>query len=343
MLLHQGPESEPPGPEQLLDGLYGMDLNPLAVLAARASIVVFLSPYISPGNPLTIPVWLADAINSAKQTGDHFEHDLLTEQGKMTFKIPAVIVQRTDFHQILDEVRELITSSTNARDICEIVRSRFDLQALTDEEDKALDKTVDLLVVLHEEQWDGIWCSILADRFTAGAIPRVSHIAGNPPWVKWSNLPPEYADFIKDKSRRNGVFSQDTWFGGIESDISTVITFEAISKWLQPTGKLAMFITGTVFSNESSQGFRKLQYPGGGEAAFTMVEDFHDIAPFEGVTNHPVMMLVQNGEATDYPVTYRIWRGSQSKQSAQTFIRQLDRLRIRGNTNRPVGPAGIRK
>ena len=307
LLNHQELNSKPPSAELLLDGLYGMDLNPLAVLAARASIVVFLSPYISPYKPLTIPVWLADAINSAQQTDDYFDHDLLTEQGIKTFRIPATIVQSPDFHLIFDEVRELVTSNTEAKDICEVVRNHFDLQFLTDEDNEVLDETVELLVNLHEEQWDGIWCSILADRFTAGSIPRVSHIAGNPPWVKWSNLPPEYANFIKDQARRNGVFSQDTWFGGIESDISTVIIFEALTKWLQPRGKLAMFITGTVFSNESSQGFRKLQYPGGGEAAFTMVEDFYEIAPFEGVSNHPVLMMLQNDEATDYPVTYRTW------------------------------------
>lgn len=44
--------------------------------------------------------------------------------------------------------------------------------------------TVGNLVELHDQRWNGIWCSILADRFAAGAIPPSSHICGNPPWVK---------------------------------------------------------------------------------------------------------------------------------------------------------------
>ena len=56
-----------------------------------------------------------------------------------------------------------------------------------------------------------------------------------------------------------GVFSEDRWVGGIESDISTVITYEVIDKWLAPRGMLAFFITGSVFANESSQGFRRFE------------------------------------------------------------------------------------
>ena len=285
-----------------------MDLNPLAVLAARTSIVVFLSPYISPANPITIPVWLADAINSPTRTEDDFEHELLTEKGVKSFRVPSAMVKSPDFHRVFLTIMGLINDDMNAEAIDSAIRREFDLEYLTPDASKTLDETVKSLVDLHVESWDGIWCPILADRFTAGAIPKVSHIAGNPPWVKWSHLPDEYANFIKGRCRRNGVFSENTWAGGIESDISTVITFEAMRKWLQPEGKLAFFITGTVFSNESSQGFRRMQYDEECGASFQSVEDFKAVAPFEGVSNHPALMTLHNGKRTNYPVKYRIWK-----------------------------------
>ena len=107
--------------------------------------------------------------------------------------------------------------------------------------------TMRTLVTLHQQKWDGIWCAILAERFAAGAIPRVATIAGNPPWVKWSHLPPDYAAFIQPQCRRLGVFSDAVWVGGIEADISTVITYEAVRKWLAPGGRLGFLITGPVF------------------------------------------------------------------------------------------------
>ena len=71
------------------------------------------------------------------------------------------------------------------------------------------------------------------------------------------------------------VFSADRYVGGIESDISTIITFKAIRRWLAPHGRLAFFITATVFSNESSQGFRRFEYNDGTPMAAVLgVEDY---------------------------------------------------------------------
>jgi hypothetical protein len=104
------------------------------------------------------------------------------------------------------------------------------------------------------------------------------------------------------------VFSQNRYVGGIESDISTVITFQAAMKWLAPKGRLAFFITATVFANESSQGFRRFARTDGTPIARILsVEDFKAIAPFEGVTNHPALLIIQEGAATRYPLPYRIW------------------------------------
>ena len=306
-IVVQAERDEPPDTGALLNGIYGIDLNPLAVLAARASIIVFLSPYITPERPVTVPVWLADAINSPTKTNDYFEHELLTEKGVKSFRVPASMVESENFYSLFLRIKDLINDDVEAATICEITRAEFDLDYLTHKGNTAFAETVKNLAELHVENWDGIWCSILADRFTAGTIPKVSHIAGNPPWVKWSHLPPEYANFIKDKCRRNGVFSDDRWFGGIEADISTIITFEALRKWLQPQGKLSFFITGSVFSNESSQGFRRMRYGDEQVASFQCVEDFRAISPFEDAANHPTLMTLQNGKRTTYPVGYRTW------------------------------------
>ena len=326
-------------PGELLEGIYGMDLNPLAVLAARSSMVVFLSPYLSSLSPVTLPIWLADAVNSAQPMGTCFEHELLTEQGVLRFRVPVSIVARSDFGEVFESVRQHIDTGSDAAVICAQVRVDFGLLDLTTEEGDALDETIRSLVALHSQDWDGIWCSILAERFKAGSIPKVSCIAGNPPWVKWSNLPPKYAELIRDRCRANGVFSDDMWTGGIESDISTVITFEALSKWLALDGKLAFLITGTVFANESSLGFRRLRYREGGEAAFLLVEDFDRVKPFEAVSHHPVLMVLQNGISTQYPVLYRSWDYRDGEQrSGRVFHSPAEFLAAAEPSDRMAAP-----
>ncbi len=292
-----------------LSGLYGIDLNPLAVLAARASLVVFLSPYLDPSRPLRLPIFLADAINTASASGSIFEHSLQTELGVISFTIPRVLVEHEHFYDVMMRIRELVEAQYRADDIYAAVNSEFDLSYLSVDEHSSLRETITTLVKLHNLGWDEIWTAALADRFAAAAVPPVKFIAGNPPWVKWSHLPPEYAAFIKKRCVELGVFSQDVWVGGIESDISTVITYEAIDKWLAPGGKMAFFITGTVFTNESSQGFRRFHLKHRClRAKVLLVDDFDAISPFEGVTNHPTLLVLERDQETEYPVPYRVWK-----------------------------------
>jgi hypothetical protein len=246
---------------ELLEGLYGLDLNPLAVLSARASLVVFIANRLDPDTPIRLPVFLADAINPATSEGPIFKHKLQTEVGALEFSVPSVIVKSERLFDIFSAIRRGVDSQARADAISRSVSREFRLAELPPAELEAFNMTIAALARLHELRWNGIWCSILAERFAAGAIGPSRFVAGNPPWVKWSHLPPEYAKFIKPRCMQLGVFSEDTWVGGIESDISTVITYEVAEKWLAPGGKMAFFITGTVFSNESSQGFRRFELP----------------------------------------------------------------------------------
>ena len=316
----------------ILQGLYGIDLNPLAVLAAKASLVVVLADRLESSAPVRLPIFLADAINTAVPSKEgYFVHRLQTEKGMREFKVPADIARSRNLHEFFDRLRLNLLADASKQDIRSAL-SEF-LTGLDEADEAAINETIEALVELHDEGWDGIWCPIIADRFAAGSIPKVSHIAGNPPWVKWSHLPPPYAEFIKPQCLEINVFSEDRYVGGIESDISTVITFQAIRRWLSPDGRLAFFITATVFSNESSQGFRRFAFPDGSPMCQVLaVEDFKNLRAFEGVTNHPALLIVQAGKATSFPIRYRIWALASTQapvDSGQNFrsrARYLDLL-----------------
>jgi hypothetical protein len=304
-LVHAAPSATA---EELLNGLHGMDLNPLAVLAARASLVVFLSRRVKPGRGLRLPIYLADAINPVDLAGAAFEHSLQTEKGIFRFTVPRVFVVHPDFFAAFSRLRELVEAGQSGAQIFSAIKRETAAAQMSHGEQAQFQQTIDSLVRLHEEGWNGIWCSILADRFAAGAMPPADFVCGNPPWVKWSHLPPDYAAFIKSRCLQLGVFSEDKWVGGIESDISTVVTYVAAERWLKHGGTLAFLITGTVFANESSQGFRRFEIPRLKLAmAIKRVEDFDEVAPFEGVSNHAALLVFQTGSPTRYPVVYRWW------------------------------------
>jgi len=294
--------------KNLLNGLNGIDLNPLAVLAAKGSIAVFLAPFLSPSNPIRLPVYLADVINPASvDSSFNYSHTIQTEIGPKTFCVPKRIIEHVDFFRLFSKIRVLIDADLAAERIIDAIAAdllRMDLDAL---EVDAFKKTIESLASLHEQGWNGIWCSILADRFAAAAIPPAMYVCGNPPWVKWSNLPSEYAKSIQEQCKQLGVFSTDKWVGGIESDISTVVTYQAIRNYLAPSGRIGFFLPGSVFTTESSAGFRKFSIDGLA-CKVILVEDFKEIKPFDGVSNHPTFLMLQRDASTEFPVPYRDWK-----------------------------------
>lgn len=300
--------------EQLLAGLHGMDLNPLAVLAARASLVVYLSQRLSPAKPVRLPIYLADAIHPADLNAAVFEHSLQTEKGSFHFRVPAALVESAGFFAIFNRLRDLVDAGSSTEQIIKALQTEPAVKHLSASDTTALSDSISVFVKLHSEGWNGIWCSILAERFAASAMPPSDFVCGNPPWVKWSHLPPDYAALIKQRCKKIGVFSDDAWVGGIESDISTVVTYVAAEKWLKRGGTLAFLITGTVFANESSQGFRRFEIPHLQLPLEVLrVEDFDAVAPFEGVSNHSVLLMFRSGSHTRYPVTYRWWTPAGTK------------------------------
>lgn len=308
--------------QELLNGLYGFDLNPLAVLTTRASIVVFLSGRFEQLHPVLLPVFLADAINTADPINGVFKHSIPTETGERTFSVPVNLAESPDFFAVMKHLKTCIDAGLNCKNIILSLRAISSvIDKLNPSDLAAFSETIETLVDLHRNHWNGIWCLILFDRIKAGCVANVDFVVGNPPWVKWSHLPHSYADFIKPICDRMDIFSDDVWVGGIQSDISTVVTYHALERFVRKGGSLAFLITGTVFKNESSQGFRRFKLRGmTKEEPMTVevVEDYGALRPFEGVSNWPTLLLIRrNGIATKYPVKYRRFIGGEKKEACQ--------------------------
>jgi hypothetical protein len=318
--------------QALLTGIHGIDLNPLAVLAAKGSLAVFLSPHLDPMRPIRLPVYLADAVYPAAiDLFSNYSHVLHTELGPREFSVPEKMIGHVDFFRLFSKLRTLIDADYSSTRIRSAILSDLQAMGLDQSDISIFDTTVSNLVELHDQGWNGIWCSILADRFAAGAIPKSSHICGNPPWVKWSNLPKDYAQSIQQHCRGLGVFSTDRWVGGIESDISTVITYQAVKHYLAEDGYLGFFLPGSVFTTESSAGFRRFSIDNGSlPCRVLLVEDYQDIRPFDSVSNHPTFLMMQRNVSTTFPVPYRLWVGNAGNPANQRTYSSANEFRVTG-------------
>lgn len=95
----------------ILQRVKGMDLNPLAVISARANFVLSVADLVfTVGEDVELPIYLADCINVPieKQSKDGlevFEFSLDTELGHYHFEVPNVLVQARPWGKCCSLVR----------------------------------------------------------------------------------------------------------------------------------------------------------------------------------------------------------------------------------------------
>ena len=310
--------------EALLDHLcasvWGFDLNPLAVQTARVNFLMEIADLLKscPGRTLEIPVLLADAIYSPAPNPQEGQtvvnYQIGSQVAGLDIALPAELAfdrRRLDqvFAQLGEDVeRELPYPKVEARLISAKLLGADESAAWR----APLAHTYNQILELHKQQWNGIWFRVVRNFFWSATAGRFDCVVGNPPWVRWSKLPDTYRQRVKPTCERYGIFSRNKRHGGNELDISAMIVYTAADKWLKEDGRLAFVITGTIFKNPSSAGFRQFQLeptnPDTLHLAPVGVDDMKALKPFEDASNHTVVAVFdKTAVAGRYPVPYRLW------------------------------------
>lgn len=338
--------------KQILHTICGIDMNPLAVLAARTNYILAIEPLLHTENKdIDIPVYLGDAIFSPVETDGFYTYYLDTDQGRINMRIPAAALKipglfasiLTRISSIIDQKRKKqIIGDKEAEEILRqyVIETETDL-GLGDIHDAILDlyRTIDKL---EEKKWDGIWCNVIKNYFATARFPFFDVIVGNPPWVRWSELPEAYRESIKDFCKRYNLFSSDKYVGGVESDISTMVLYSAADKWLKDSGTLSMLITRSVFKTESSEGFRNFVIPNTKVSLKVQsVDDFTALRPFENAVNKPALItLKKNSAQTEYPIAWREWHSTKSISPSTPYHEVRKRTTVQEKLALPIGGKG---
>ncbi|MBU1272741.1 MAG: N-6 DNA methylase [Alphaproteobacteria bacterium] len=314
----------------VLGTVWGFDLNPLAVQTARANFLMAVSDLLrnAKGLEVEIPILLADAVYSPAHdpaSGEDVVHYVIgAKDTDLDITLPAELVRD---RKLLDNLFESLSESIEEdRSYDKAARALVASEIIDGVREKkwrsALKPTYDQILGLHRQQWNGIWLRIIRNFFWSATAGKFDLVIGNPPWVRWSNLPEEYRSRAKPTCERYGIFSDNKFYGGNELDISAMITYTAADKWLNDGGRLIFLITQTVFQAPSSQGFRRFKLPDGSTIAPIKVEDLKALKPFPDAANKTALaVMVKSAKAKAvFPVPYRLWTGI-AKRAADGSIR----------------------
>ncbi len=300
--------------EIALDSVVGIDLNPLAVLAARVNYLlalVELLPYRR--GEIEIPVYLADSILTPAQGEGLFGAD------RRTFKtvvgelpIPAAIATPEALAKLTDLLEEYVTAEFSPGAFVNAADKALGLGASAQH---VLTELYDKLLELHKKGLDGIWARIIKNAFMPLYLKDFDYVTGNPPWINWESLPAGYRTESAHLWQHYGLFvhsGMDTILGKGKKDISTLMTLVALDRYLKEGGKLAFVITQSVWKTAgAAQGFRQFQLPGERTFRVTLVEDLSSLQVFEGASTRTSVFVAQKGKPHRYPVPYTYWQKTQ--------------------------------
>jgi SAM-dependent methyltransferase len=299
----------------ILSNVVGIDLNPLAVIASRTNYLLALGGLLEHRQgDIDIPVYLADSILTPLMGSGLFEagkYPVKTTVG--VFEVPEQLATRERIDALANVLDESIEASAPADVVCKRVKAQA---RLSDQEYEhalpTLQRLYDQLRGLHAQGLDGIWARIVKNAFAPIFLERFDYVAGNPPWVNWESLPDQYRQDTKPLWVHHGLFphsGMDSILGKGKKDISMLMCYVAMDKYLAGSGKLGFVITQSVFKTAGAgQGFRRFQLGSGAPIRVLHVDDLVQIAPFERVGNRTNVVVLQKGQANRYPVPYTYWR-----------------------------------
>lgn len=314
-------KSIPPGEllRTICTNIVGIDLNPLAVIAARTNYLLALGPLLQHRGKeaLEIPVYLADSIMTPSRSGSNlFEAEkvpVLLSIGKV--ELPRRLATQegvAKLTELLDKHLEREVSTPTERFLVAAKAELVACGADWGQDSDVLRELYSKLHNLHSAGRNGMWARILKNAFAPVFLAPFDYIAGNPPWINWQNLPEGYRNETKQLWFDHGLFvhsGMDTILGKGKKDISMLMTYVAADSYLKNGGRFGFVITQSVFKTSGAgQGFRRFITRKKEPLAVLFVDDFSEMQLFEGATNRTAVFILRKGQPTKYPVQYAFWR-----------------------------------
>lgn len=307
--------------KNILRNIFGFDLNPMAVISSRTNYLLAIADLLKyKEGEITIPIYLCDSILPPEKKTEYSDtifpaklpYTVKTSVGN--FEFSHSIVDRQNIQDIALLLEEFVKKGRSTFEFLERVKQKLNL----DDEDfnetkETLSNTYNKLLELDQRGINGIWARIIKNAFAPLFVGTFDLIMGNPPWVNWDSLPENYRNETKPLWVKYGLFSlsgQAARLGGGKKDLSMLMTYVSLDKYLKDRGKLCFVITQSLFKTEGAgAGFRRFVLENS-KVPFKIVQvdDMVSLQPFEGASNRTSVFIAIKGEDTSYPVSYYLWK-----------------------------------
>lgn len=330
----------------------GLDIHPVAVIIARVTFLLALAPALSHRKgPVTIPVYLGDAMQLAVST--HFHETKITivapaglegepsvamdfpetfcRDGDLFDKIIEVIKRGSEQGLPREEVESWMTQAAKAH-FLQVKQPWQPAREFGREEEigvKDLGETYLKYDELRKSGRDSIWSYVARNLARPVALsfgegfPAV--VVGNPPWVAYRHMTPELQKRFKELAKAADVYVGGKF--GTQNDLCALFTARSAALYLKGGGRIAFVLPMAVLSRGQYERLRTGSYHTGAvqwDAAWVMNDDVQPLFPV------PPCVLFGRRRATSkaVPEQVRVYSGALPMRDAPEAL--VDRLIAEG-------------
>jgi hypothetical protein len=335
--------------KRIAANIWGFDLNPLAVIAARTNYLFALGDWVHELPSLEIPIYLADSVLWPQRGGQgqlNFEggdHAVVTTSvGE--FHVPAIwIANPLLMNRAVPVVEQLVRQNYS---VTEIMKRLQREGAVFPPHEGIVERFCARIVELAGQGRNGIWARFLKNAFAPLGAGRFDLVVGNPPWIRWGYLSQAYRDATLFMWKQYGLFSlkgSAARLGAGEKDFSMLFTYAAADYYLGPRGKLGFLITQEVFKSKGAgEGFRNFRLDEKKPLRVLKADDLTAVQPFEKAANKTALIVLRRGEETKYPVPYTLWKRKKGVGRIPTDASLQEALPLLTKTRLQATPIGKR-
>jgi hypothetical protein len=300
--------------KRIVANIWGFDLNPLAVIAARTNYLFALGDLANELKHIEIPIYLADSVLWPERSGQMVirprGESVEVQTSLRTFFVPKIWVSDKGF--LMSKAAPIIERMTrNHYTVSEAMKLLKKEGLVFPPHEGVVEDFYKEMLEIEKQNKNGIWARFLKNAFAPMIAGKFDFVVGNPPWIRWDYLAKEYREATRHLWEDYGLFSLKGYaqmLGGAKPDFSMLFVYASSDYYLKGGAKLGFLITQEVFKSKGAgEGFRRFQL---GSKEYLKVLKAHDlvsIQPFEGATNKTAAIILKKGEKTEYPVPYIVW------------------------------------
>lgn len=296
--------------QQVLEEVIGLDIHPVAVLMAKANLLLSLEePAKTLGRGVSLRIYMADTLMSDVDVKK--EVLLVPASDVGVFHVPLATAETENLDALVDQLSALAhrsVANASLRSGAEKAAQTI-VSKLPESQRMYWSENFRLFARLEQQRRNTVWAYILKNAYRPVFLRRekVDYVAGNPPWLSLRYVKDKsYKQRIKDLTFSYGLLAKTDVKLFTQMDTSTLFFVHCQREFLKPDGTIAFVLPKTaILPAKQHAGFQRL--------GFTKVHDFTGVTPLFNVRT---CVVIRDQSARQQDIPQVSWTGTLTTRNA---------------------------